>query len=66
MRVGDTPALAGLHPVAAAANAGGLVRLTITRPVRARYVLVWFTRLPPDGSGTFQARVYNIRLNGRP
>ena len=31
-----------------------------------RYVLVWFTRLPTDTSGTFQAQVSNVALQGRP
>jgi hypothetical protein len=66
LRLGDAPALARLHPVAFAADASGLLRMRVARPVSARYVLVWFTRLPRDGSGTFQARIYNIRLNGRP
>jgi len=27
-------------------------------------VLVWFTRLPPDQAGTFQASVYDIKVLG--
>jgi hypothetical protein len=27
-------------------------------------VLLWFTRLPEDPAGTFQASVYNIELTG--
>jgi hypothetical protein len=29
-----------------------------------RYVLLWFTRLPPDPVGAFQARIYDERLEG--
>jgi len=36
-----------------------------TAAVRARYVLIWFTRLPPDTSGTFQASVANVALQGQ-
>jgi hypothetical protein len=49
--------------VARAASAGGVVRLTATRPVQGRYILIWFTRLPPGGQG-FQVTVYDIRLMG--
>ena len=66
LRAGARPALTDLPPVARAANAGGVVRLRLTTPAHGRYVLVWFTRLPADPAGTFQAGVYNIRLAGHP
>jgi len=66
LRVGARPAMAGLRPVAHASGAGGVVRLHLARPARGRYVLVWFTRLPTDRSGSFQARVYHVSLKGRP
>ncbi len=68
LRVGDSPALASLRPVASAADASGLIRLRPTAPADARFVLIWFTRLPPAASpaGTFRASVYDIRLEGRP
>jgi hypothetical protein len=65
LRVGGAPALASLRPVARAAGAGGVVRLRLTGPARGRYVLLWFTRLPPGRSGTFQATVYGLHLQGR-
>jgi cytoskeletal protein RodZ len=65
LRVGNAPALADLPPVAQRANAGGVVRLRLMRPAHGRYVLLWFTSLPPDSAGTFQVRVYNLRLEGR-
>jgi hypothetical protein len=40
--------------------------MPLTRPVRARYVLIWFTRLPPDISGTYQVSVSRIALQGQP
>jgi hypothetical protein len=49
-----------LPPVARAAGAGGVIRLRLTRPARGRYVLVWFTKLPADPAGTFQAGVHDI------
>src|SRR5215469_9868635 len=66
LRVGAAPTLADLPPVAHQANASGVVRFRLTTPAHGRYVLVWFTRLPPDPAGTFQAHVYNLRLEGQP
>jgi Helix-turn-helix domain len=65
IRVGAAPVLAGLRPIAHAADAGGVVRFRLAAPARGRYVLIWFTRLPADPSGTFQAQVWNVRLDGR-
>ena len=65
LRAGATPALASLRPVARASDAGGMVRLRFTRPVRGRYLLLWFTRLPPGPTGNFQASVYQLVLTGR-
>jgi hypothetical protein len=65
LRVGTAPALAALRPVARAGGAGGVVRLRLTRPARGRYVLLWFTRLPPGPAGTFQEHVYGLQLRGR-
>jgi cytoskeletal protein RodZ len=66
LRAGDTPALADLHGVASSAGADGPVRVSVTAPVRARYLLIWFTKLPPDPSGTYQVSVYQISVQGRP
>jgi hypothetical protein len=65
LRAGNIPALADLQTVARATNAGGVVQLRPTGSVRGRYLLIWFTLLPPDPAGTFQASVYSIRLEGR-
>jgi hypothetical protein len=65
LRAGATPALASLRPVARASGAGGVVRLRVARPVRGRYLLLWFTRLPPGPTGNFQASVYQLVLTGR-
>jgi hypothetical protein len=56
LRAGTTPA--DLTTVAGAAGAGGLVRLRLSAPVRGRYLLIWFTRLPPNGEGSYQAYVF--------
>jgi transcriptional regulator with XRE-family HTH domain len=64
LRAGSAASLAALRPVAHASNAGGVVQLRVSSPVHARYVLVWFTSLPPDATGTYQAKIYNIVLWG--
>ena len=64
LRVGNRPSLAGLRPVAHGA-ATGVARLRLASPARGRYVLIWFTSLPVDPSGTFRASVYDVRLQGR-
>ena len=64
LRAGSSPALASMRPVAQATDSGGIVTVRISRPVRARYLLVWLTRLPPDRSGTYQAYIYNVAVRG--
>ena len=66
IRVGNQPALAAMAPVARSAGPGGVVRLTLASPAQGRYVLVWFTRLPPDPAGTYKAAVYGISVKGQP
>jgi len=65
IRVGSAPTLASSQAVAHTSDAGGVVHLRITRPANGRYVLVWFTQLPPDPSGTFRESVYDVQLRGR-
>ena len=65
LRVGTRPTMAHLRPVARAGNAGGVVHLRLGGPAHGRYVLVWFTRLPANSAGTFQAGVNNIHLAGQ-
>jgi hypothetical protein len=67
LRVGDTDgALSGLRVAAVADDVGGTVRLHLRSPQQARYVLIWFTLLPPNGAGQYQASVYHVVVNGRP
>ena len=63
---GNVPELARMRLQASASDAGGTLRLHLARPEQGRYLLIWFTLLPPDSSGTFQASVYNVRLKGTP
>jgi len=64
VRVGAVASLPDLPAVAHASDVGGQVSLHLARPAHGRYVLVWFTQLPPSPSGTFQASVFAISLKG--
>jgi hypothetical protein len=64
LRAGDSPTLAGLPPVASVPDTGGTLTVKLTAPATARYLLIWFTSLPPDNSGTYQASIYNVSVLG--
>ena len=65
VRVGDeATSLSDFRVAARATDVGGRVNLQLASPAAGRYVLIWFTVLPPDSSGTFQASVFNVRLRG--
>jgi Helix-turn-helix domain len=65
LRTGSSPQLADLKTVATATNAGGVVHLQLATPAQGQYVLIWFTKLPPDSSGTFEAFVSGVSLKGQ-
>jgi hypothetical protein len=65
LRAGRRPVLDALRTVASRAGAGGTVRFQFATPVHARYLLIWFTSLPPDPSGTYQVSVYHIIVRGQ-
>jgi Helix-turn-helix domain len=60
VRAGTSPA--GLRTMAHASNAGGAVRLSLASHPQVRYVLIWFTLLPPDPSGTYQAAISGVTV----
>jgi len=64
LRAGDSPTLADLPPVAAVPDSGGLLTVKLSAPATAQYLLIWFTSLPPDNSGTYQASIYNVSVLG--
>jgi hypothetical protein len=61
---GSAPTLASLPVVAQAAITGETPHPEGTAPVSGRYMLIWFTQVPPDGSGTYQAFVCNVSVSG--
>jgi hypothetical protein len=64
VRVGNSPSLDVLSSRASARDAGGAVRLAAKDPAEGRYVLIWFTRLPPDSQGHYQVSVYRAFVDG--
>jgi putative peptide zinc metalloprotease protein len=50
--------------VATGHDIGGTYTFKSTRPAAGRYVLIWFTKLPPLGSGKFEAEIFNIGVRG--
>jgi hypothetical protein len=65
LRTGNVAQLADLKTVATATNAGGVVHLQLAAPTQGQYLLIWFTKLPPDSSGTFEAFVSGVSLKGQ-
>jgi transcriptional regulator with XRE-family HTH domain len=65
LRAGNAAVPSGLRMVAQASGRGGDVTLSPPAPVQARYLLIWFTRLPPDASGTYQATIYHVSVTGK-
>ncbi len=55
--------LSDMPVVATALDAGGSVRLQLTSHPRVRYLLVWFTQLPPDSAGSYQAEVSSVTVS---
>ncbi len=64
LRAGNAPVLADLQVVAQTHLPGGPVTVSVSSPVKARYLLIWFTRLPPDSSGTYQDSISDVSLTG--
>ena len=49
---------------ASAYDVGGTVQLPVTTPASGRYVLIWFTQLPPEQQGKYQVSVYSAAVYG--
>jgi hypothetical protein len=43
---------------------GGTQTFQASSTAKGRYVLIWFTKLPPNNAGQFQAFVYNVVVRG--
>jgi hypothetical protein len=67
LRIGDsTDSLDAMGVAATADDVSGQVSMRPTAPYHGRYVLIWFTQLPPasDGGGVFQADIFNVAVHG--
>jgi len=63
----DAPAagtLPAFRTVGSADDIGETYTIKVARPVRGRYVLIWFTRLPSADAGRFAAGTFNIVVRG--
>src|SRR6185437_9327110 len=56
--------LATFTTVASAEDVGGTHTFRTSSPARGRYVLIWFTKLPPVGPDRFQAEIYGTTVRG--
>jgi hypothetical protein len=66
LRLGAAPDLSTLPVIATGTATRDQLRLPLASPAKARYVLLWFTRLPPDDAGTYQLFVHQVAIQGHP
>ena len=66
LRLGAVPDLTALPVVTTATATRDQLSLPLASPAKARYVLLWFTRLPPDDAGTYQLFVRQVAIQGHP
>jgi hypothetical protein len=56
--------LQSFTPVASASNVGGTHAFDVSSKATGRYVLIWFTKLPPNSHGQFEAEVFGVTVRG--
>ncbi len=57
--------LDSMKTVASATNVTGTVNFRVTSSATGRYLVIWFTKLPPKGgSGLYMAEVFNVAVRG--
>jgi len=63
----DTSFADAMTTVAQQTNVGGTTTFQVSSKASGRYVLIWFTKLPPMSgqSNRYQADIYNIVVRGR-
>jgi hypothetical protein len=64
VRVGDAADLDSMSTAANMSNAHGTLHLPLSSPASARYVLIWFTRLPLHSPGKYQVSLYKATVDG--
>jgi hypothetical protein len=53
-----------MTPVASADNVGGSYTFSVTSKATGRYLVIWFTKMPP-AQGKFMAQVFSIKVMGK-
>ena len=56
--------LATFRTVARAVDVGGTHTFKAARLTKGRYVLIWFTKLPPTGTGQYAAQIFTVAIRG--
>ena len=69
IELGDSDTLAAstvgtFTTVASAEDVGGTHTFRTSSSARGRYMLIWFTQLPPVGPDRFQAEIYGVTVRG--
>jgi hypothetical protein len=64
VRLGDAADLDSMSTAAIMPDAHGTVHLPLNSPASARYVLIWFTRLPVKSPGKYQVSLYKASVDG--
>jgi hypothetical protein len=61
---GNSPELSELRLAVSGDGAGGSTYFRLRSPRSARYVLIWFTKLPVASSGQYQGSIYSVVVTG--
>ena len=63
---GSASSETGFSTIASSTNASGLTTFNVNSEAKGRYVLLWFTSLPPlqGNSNEYEAQVYNVVVRG--
>jgi hypothetical protein len=64
VRVGDSADLDSMSTAASMSNAHGTLHLPLNTPASARYVLIWFTKLPLKSPGKYEVSLYQATVEG--
>ncbi|MGC1564401.1 MAG: hypothetical protein WA794_00145 [Trebonia sp.] len=64
VRLGDAADLDSMSTAADKPDARGTLHLPLSSPASARYVLIWFTRLPVKSPGKYQVSLYKATVDG--
>jgi hypothetical protein len=57
-------AVTGWRKVGGVADAGNAAEITVDQPIETRFVLVWLTKLPADGTGSYRGGIQEIVARG--